>query len=193
MPGTVKNLLLIGATLWTFTLAAVDPRARIDVDGRAGQIGLKLLNKPAGGVAGNAEWAGANKPYYLVTQGPPITGSGWQVYTFSFVPDKEGDVIVRFAGYYYRESGDMTNLPVWTSYDNIEVTGAILLNGDFEEEGAEGKPAEWTLDDPAQYIKKSDGKYIKVWHNRPAIQMLHVTAGQPVTIKAMTSACENRN
>ena len=171
-------LLFGGASLW-----AVDPRPRVDVDGIKARVDLEMVDKPSGGVAGNAEWAGDNKPYYLVTQGPPIEGSDWTDYTFSFMPKKSGDILIRWAGYFYRPDGDMKNVQIWTCYDNVEITGAIVENGDFEQENAEGMPEGWILYDKVQYIRENGNKYVKAWHNQPAICVLRVTAGEKVTVK----------
>jgi len=185
---TALTALLLAAGT---TLLAVDPRPRVDIDGRKAKIVMEMVDKPDGGVAGNAEWAGENKPYYLVTQGPPIERSGWQDYTFSFMPKTTGDLLIIWAGYFYRPEGEMQNAKVWTCYDDIEVTGAIVENGNFEEEDAEGGPQGWSVyDKKSQYVKEAGNKYVRAWHNQPAISVIHVTAGQQVTVKAKVKRVE---
>jgi len=169
---------------------AVDPRPRVDIDGMKTKVKLEMVDKPEGGVAGNAEWAGDNKPYYLVTQGPAIDGSGWREYSFSFMPQSSGDVLVRWAGYFYRPEGEMKNIQVWTCYDNVEITGAIIDNGDFEQENNEGGPEGWILYDKSQYIHDGKNKCVKAWHNQPVICVIRVTAGEKVTIKVKVKRLE---
>ena len=185
-----KTMLAAFTVMTCLTVMGVDPRARVDIDGRKGKVSMKIIDSPEGGVAGNAEWAGADKPYYLVTQGPAIDDDDWQDYSFSFMPEKDGDILIRWAGYFYRPDGEMKNIPVWTCYDDITVTGAIVENCNFEEEDADGMPQGWGLYVKDQFIRENGNKYVKAWHNQPAICVIHVIAGQPVKIKVKVKRLE---
>jgi len=171
---------------------AADTAARIDVDGQKTQISLTPGQAPAGGSCTNAGWIKdeVKKKYILMAQSASLKSDDWEVIEFTFTPDKTGMVWVSLSGPWSKPEGADKNVPVWTCFDEIEVTGAAVKNGDFEQVDANGKPVGWYLQVPELFINENGQKYVKVWHNQRVGQNLNVTAGQEVKIKAKVKKAE---
>jgi hypothetical protein len=158
---------------------------RIDINGTQNKIALK----PAGGSEGmtvvNAGWMKTNKEYYLMAYSYKITDK-WQKYSFSFIPDKTGEVSITFRGHWHKPKGAPKNIPVWTAYDNIKIVGTEAKNSDFEFVNQKNLFDGWngclsnmvTGSENAQ----SGKNYVIVWHDSPIYQTLKMKKGQKVTI-----------
>lgn len=180
-----KSVLIAMLALAGVMTQAADTKARIDVDGMK-QVKVAPGKKPAGGVCDNAGWIKDEnqKKCTIFSESAPLKTDEWVVYEVSFTPDKDGKVVMNLRGTFFKAKDAKTNEPIWVCFDDIEVIGADIVNGDFEKAGANGKPEGWGLSDKKQYVDKDGKKYVKVWHNQPASQTLAVKAGQEVTVKA---------
>lgn len=85
------------------------------------------------------EWA--RKSNRIVAEFGAARGDRWQIYEFEFTPLADGIVALQLMGTYANTQGSLVS--TWTYYDNINVDGAELVNGDFETVTTEGKPAGW--------------------------------------------------
>jgi hypothetical protein len=121
-----------------------------------------------------------------------IKADEWKELEMEFIPEADGTVIVSLRGMWFRPKGEKKNLPVWIYFDEIEVEGADLANGDFEEVDEKGKLKGWKLAKENlvkdENIASSGKNCIKAWHNQAADQKLKVTKDQPVKIKAKMKA-----
>ena len=152
-------------------LMAADPVARIDIDGKDGQITLA----PSGG---NSVCSDDN--LVLSAESAPLTDANWQPFSFSFIPAKSGTVSLVLEGGLVL--GD--NQRCWLCFDRLETLGSAVVNGDFEIRDVTGGPAGWALLDRSQYIDFKGNYCVKVRYDHPAVQKIKVKAGQRVTIRA---------
>lgn len=162
--------------------------ARIDVDG----IKEKITLKPVKGM-NNAGWLKSKDQdkNVVYSHSKPLTGEVWEDMEVSFIPDKDGTVILYLMGYWYMPKGEKTNLPIWIQFDEVTLTGAEVKNGGFETINENGKVADWNLQGELVKGKAQAGdNSVKVWCNKRASQVINVTKDQPVTIKAKVKKAE---
>ncbi len=69
---------------------------------------------------------------YLYAQSKSLQGNAWEDMEVSFIPDKDGVVILSLLGPWYHPKGETTNMPIWVEFDEVTLTGAELKNGGFE-------------------------------------------------------------
>ena len=166
--------------------------AVIDVDGRADGVVMKpaAACQPYG-----ARWA---KPegIYLRGEGAELTTDAWEDFEIAFIPEKDGVVSLYLRGRPYASRARTRKLlPVWGYFDDVEVEGAELQNGGFEEMGANGLPAGWRCYTPSHsdilpLLVKDErsacsGRHCaKVWYSGGLWQKLRVTKGTRVTVRA---------
>jgi hypothetical protein len=154
-------------------------------------LSLKKTEKmlePTGGCE-VCEWA-KPKGHRLSANLRGLPTDSWQELSFSFVSKVDGDVSLILLGDGYTDPFTKTQLPVWVYMDDLRVEGAELVNGDFEERQANGKPAGWrphvkpaiSIQDPD--LAASGSWLVKVAHDRRYSQTLRLTAGQRVTVRA---------
>jgi hypothetical protein len=144
--------------------------------------------EPTGGCE-VCEWA-KPKGHRLSANLRGLPTDSWQELSFSFVSKVDGDVSLILLGDGYTDPFTKTQLPVWVYMDDLRVEGAELVNGDFEERLANGKPAGWrphvkpaiSIQDPD--LAASGSWLVKVAHDRRFSQTLRLTAGQAVTVRA---------
>ncbi len=158
---------------------AADIQGRIDFDGTKDGIALAPA-KPEGGGASNASWFKDNpekNKQYVVSYFP--SSIDWKKSAITVTPEKDGSITLQVKGAWDKDADAQT----WTLIDGIQVEGAELKNGNFEDGaanwflgGKEGSKA--SISD----IAKSGSKSVKVSHNSPAYQNITVRAGQPVTV-----------
>jgi hypothetical protein len=109
----------------------------------------------------------------------------------SFIPDKDGTVILYLMGNWYMPKDEKTNLPIWIQFDEVTLTGAELKNSGFETVDEKGKVANWNLQGELVKGKAQAGdNSVKVWCNKRASQVINVTKDQPVTIKVKVKKAE---
>jgi hypothetical protein len=114
----------------------------------------------------------------------------WVPFSFTFTPEADGVVVLMLMGRGMRSSLDNALVPVWTYTDSVQVDGADLLNGGFEEVGAKGMPTGW---EPAGApllvrdgtVAAAGASCVKTWHDGRMTQRLKVTAGRPVTVRCL--------
>lgn len=110
-----------------------------------------------------------------------LTGK-WQKFEFSFIPEKDGRIVLRF---HTPGSRNVKNIkPVML--DDVKCEGGTLLNGDFEAVH-NNVLTNWRLGKDGKIISGSDvysGKQcVQVFFNSGmAVQTIIVTAGEKVTI-----------
>jgi hypothetical protein len=169
-------------------IPASSQTARIDIDGTKDKITLK----PVKGMI-TAAWM---KPQnldnnYLYSNSKVLNGEVWEDMEVSFIPDKDGVVILSLMGAYYKPKDEKINIPIWVQFDEVTITGAELKNGGFETVDNNGKVANWSLDGELIKGKAQTGdNSVKVWTNKRASQNVNVTKDQLVTIKAKVKKAE---
>ena len=162
--------------------SAVGPR--IDIYGIKDKVELT----PAGGKntkVVNPSWMKDKKNYFLMAYSPKFSEK-WQQYSFSFIPQKNGTIMIEFKGYWEKPKGTDKPVPRWVAYDNIIVDGAEIKNGDFELLNSKQTYTKWACT-PVNTVINSEsaqsGKnYAIAWHNAPVAQVLNVKKGQKITV-----------
>ncbi|MFA7232368.1 MAG: hypothetical protein WC071_13935 [Victivallaceae bacterium] len=162
--------------------------ARIDIDGSKDKINLK----PVKGMA-NAAWMKKRDldQNFLYSHSNPLNAEVWEDMEVSFIPDKDGAVVLNLMGMWYVPKGEKKNIPIWVEFDEVQLTGAELKNGGFEQLDEKGKVADWNLKGDLIKGKAQAGdNAIKVCANNRALQTIKVTKDQQVTIKAKVKKAE---
>ncbi len=162
--------------------------ARVDLDGTKFKVVLTNFSVLPKGTGGNASWLkNEGKFYYGVMQAEIPENTFTQV-EFRFTPLSSGTVYLWLKGPYARKTGETKNTPVFVFWDKVEVEGAEIKNGDFEDTSfwilGTNVPAQ---PDDAVFTKervKSGNTSLRVWHDFSALQPLEVKANTPVVIRA---------
>lgn len=184
-----SSIIALAAAALSLCLAAqaADPQGRVDFDGT--RDGIFLTFSPVEG--GKAVFAGwfKDKPdknkQFVVSYFP--ASLDWKKSSVTVTPDKDGKVNLQLKGSWDKEPQKQT----WTLFDAVQVEGAELKNGNFED-SADG----WRLGVNGELkasisdIAKSGGKSAKVCHNAGVYQDIMVKAGQPVTVTFWYKAAE---
>ena len=114
----------------------------------------------------------------------------WRVIWLEVVPEQDGQLQINFQGEYYRKQNEDDVRLVWV--DQIQVSGAELVNGDLEELEENGVPRGWQFSGPAsaQAVSRdsriaASGKVCAaVWYGAQLRQTVDVRAGHPVRVTA---------
>jgi hypothetical protein len=186
-----KLLILIATVMLGLTLTAEEVKkrtARMDVSSKTVNLTPKANCKLASWIKDEEK-----KNKYLTGSSIPLNDEEWIDYEIEFVPESDGEVSFCLRGMYYRPKGAEKILPVWVYFDDIEVVGADLLNGGFEEVKDNGKLANWSFSSKENIVNdakiaNSGKKCVKVWHNKAGYQKIKVKKGQPVKITAKVKA-----
>ena len=118
----------------------------------------------------------------------------WRQCQFEFTPLEDATVTLELMG--TQSLGG--NPLVWTYYDAFEISGAELVNGDFEEAGADGRIPGWNcvldqrfttvsrgkagvVENPARAV--SGKRMARTSHDHRVTQKLKLTKGQKVTVR----------
>jgi len=158
-------------------------QGRIDIDSRR-----KPVTMQAGEGCDVAAWAKPLGCYVSATM-DSLPTDRWREMTFSFTPQEDGVVTLKLMGAGIRVPGSDRILPVWGYMDDLRVTGAKLVNGDFEAPGRKGVPNGWRpeirsglwIHDPTL---AASGEYcVKTSHNDRFAQELSLTKGRTVTVR----------
>ena len=134
----------------------------------------------------NPGWVdGPTKELFIVAIGGSMTKE-WAAYGFSFIPDKDGTVLIKLMGPWMS--------PVWLGYDNLVVTGAKLENLDFESVDKSGSLDGWAST-PENLVANSAGaqsgkNFVRVAYDKMVVGKLTVTKGQEVTINFQAKVAE---
>ena len=129
-----KTALILSMLFSALTVFAAS--AKIDFDGRADKIKLKVAPGLVNAYGKNPRWAGKDKDYYLCFDTTAVSNT-WKRYTIAFVPDKSGVVRMSLRGNFrQRPAAD------WIAYDDFKITGSTLQNPSFEDI-KDGFPVSW--------------------------------------------------
>lgn len=167
---------------------------RIDFNGEAQGVVLKLNGTSPGAQAKNSEWRKDKAPFWI-TATFPSRAEVWGEGSITFTPATTGRVVVILKGPYVRQEGGDGVRVVWVYFDDLRVTGARLVNPGFEEVQAH-RPVGWYRPPPPAGVtlapefladldttQPAEGRACaRVWHNSNYSQAIDVTAGQPVTL-----------
>lgn len=180
----MRNLLTFFCAFSILVVAkAAEVQGRIDVSG----VGDKIFLKPGnikGGHISNAGWMTGEKGKQVIVAICPASKE-WKNASFSFLPDKDGDVFLSLKGAWNQDK-----TATWTLFDDVKIKGAELQNGSFES-GTIG----WRLDGKGQKPSissdaKEGFKSLKVAHDFPAVQKIKVKGGITVEISFSFKAAE---
>jgi len=114
----------------------------------------------------------------------------WTPFSLEFTPESDGVVLLMIMGRGFRSTVTNLLVPIWTYTDSVQVEGAELVNGGFEDLDPKGMPTGWAPSGAPLVIRDAkvaaDGTCcVKTWHDGRMTQRLKVTAGKPVTIKCL--------
>lgn len=134
------------------------------------------------------------KKRYILGVNNNLKADEWKEFEMEFIPEGDGEVVMYLRGMWFKPKGAEKNIPVWIYFDEVEVEGADLVNGDFEEVDSKGNLKGWKLAKGAEKkvedesVASSGKNCVKTWHNETISQKLKVKKGQPVKIKAKMKA-----
>ncbi len=163
---------------------AVRSWARCEIQA-AGKDHTPLMDAGRGCVV--LEWA---KPVgRRLSAKSPELGVKWVPFRFTFVPKADGRVRLELRGRPL-ESKLRKNkfIPVWTYWDDLRVTGATLVNGDFEQgDAARAGPVGWHASPQALWVAvpgvaASGRRCVKTWFLGAVSQEITVKKDVPVTV-----------
>ncbi len=124
---------------------------------------------------------------FTIEGAAPLPADRWSRVTFTFTPTKEGTFDLWLRGPWRKSKGAKEIEHLEVLYDQLELSGATLQNGDFESASA----ADPTLPEHWRRVGKGavrvenavSGKFgAKVWHDGTLAQKIAVKAGVPVTL-----------
>lgn len=136
----------------------------------------------------NPPWAkDADRDYSIVALKSVEMDGDWEAIEFSFTPQSDGEIRLILVGKWAKDPATNQLRDLWVGYDNITITGAKLVNPDFEDFKGDGSLAGW-INLKGKIVKNSDlaksGKsFIKVTSGTPVFQNLSVKKGEKVTVK----------
>jgi len=178
-----------------------EPAIRIDVQGDRNAESSSM--EPGTGATAPG-WA--RKWNRLVASFGAARCDQWQPCQFEFMPLHDATVTLELMG-----TQSLGTQPlVWTYYDEFQVDGAELANGDFENVGTDGQIPGWNcvLDQNFTTVAKgkaavvesaalaASGKYMaRTSHDHRVTQKLKLTEGQKITVRfkargALPAACQ---
>lgn len=154
----------------------------------SGNIPLKPLEKCT-----NPNWLKEKKEYSVLGS---ISGlneqTGWVKLSFSFIPEKSGEIRLCLLGggtckpdYFQKKPNQC-----WVVWDTLSLQGAKIVNGDFEDIGTQKYPNAWMSQSMVSGeccgIKPHQGRFmLPINENHQAVQdKIQVTEGQKVTVSA---------
>ena len=168
----------------------IPAQARIDVQSQTDGLTLE----PSTG----CEVATWSKPVGARLTGATgdLPADEWREFEYAFTPQADGEVEVLLMAQGHLSATDNEYLPLWVYFDDVRVEGAEIVNGGFEDVDAAGAPAGWRNHGdyvggwliPDETSAREGRNSVKVWHNGRWTQRVQVSAGTPVTIRAMVRA-----
>ncbi len=178
-------MFLTAIAVPTLLTAAVGARIDVHPVGQK-EIELKIEKKNINGWLTHIGWGKEeNRKFSLIFTCNSL-GSNWKKISFTFIPQKSGKICL------YLLSTKQKGEDRWILFDNLQVTGAKIVNPGFENLNSKGNKAIGWTSRGKGYIVVSDKNIsnegtncIKLFHDQPAIQTIEVTAGQPVTVSCM--------
>jgi hypothetical protein len=181
MPKNVVAAMLmavVGSVVALEPEAANPPEARVDVSGEAGKLGMVFVRGSDGVTGGQANWLNDDRDKRLVVRFP-ATGD-WQKHSFTFTAKVDGKVRLEVMGNDRSPAMDKG----WFWFDNVDVVGSTLKNGDFEIANDNGRPEGWQTRDGVEVggSAQSGKVAVKTHHDCRIMQDIEVKAGQAVTV-----------
>ena len=187
----MRVFVCVFAIVLAMTGFAAEPTgyARFSISGSGSKINLTSGTASSGGSVENISWGNESERKQGLLVEIPLT-TGWNEFSFSFTPDKDGTVQLDLLGQ-DKNDADNKRIPVYTFYDDITATGAELKNGDFESSG-EGNLAGWYFWNPdaahpARIVCDTSahgGKYFAAaWYQGHIVQHIKVAADKVVTLR----------
>jgi len=173
----------------TNTVAQHARFGRIDAYSQKGVFDCRDVQVSPGAQVMDVGWRGKDMARTGATAQARVRHA-WREIWIEVTPEADGKLQINFQGEYYRKrSADDIRL-VWV--DDVQVTGAQLINGDLETSEATGMPQGWFFGGtPSAEVTSQDGriavsgkKCIAVWYGCQLRQLLDVHAGQPVRVTA---------
>ena len=120
-----------------------------------------------------------------------LTDGKWHELTFEFTPKADGKVRIELRGRPHKSEVEANKfIPVWNYWDALRGEGATLANGDFEQlDPKTGQPTGWRKGGNAILVTDpkaaASGRVcVKTWFLGNYSQVLNVTKGRKVTIRA---------
>ncbi len=151
--------------------------AGVHVFGVNSKVSMSFDRGSDGVSGGPAGWMKENADQRLVVATQPVTAE-WTKCHFTFTPKNSGVVMLIFMGGMKDQ---------YVCYDDVEIGGVAIENGDFETAGSNGLPSGWQpLGKPVYDVKsgKAHGGsgFVKCTSVDRLNRDLAVEAGKPVTI-----------
>ncbi|MBQ4329815.1 MAG: hypothetical protein IJC27_08815 [Lentisphaeria bacterium] len=175
--------------LTAFIAAALFPQlhARVRVDIQSSQVTVKDIQAQGMSIGTTPAKAVENISRAVLISGN--SGKEWKKYQFSFVPEKEGRVALRFHTPGARNAAMIKNILL----DSVNVEGGTLLNGGFEIMH-NGKLSNWGLGAKGKIVSTGayEGKQCVqlCFSSGMATQIMVVTAGEKVTVTFMAKSAD---
>lgn len=173
-----KMMFLIASALLPLVVFG---RVRVDVHG----VQVTLKEVKATGLSVGTTPAKATEKISKAVLISGTIGKEWKKFEFSFVPEKDGRVILRF----HTPGSRNINAIIPVLVDNVQAAGGTLLNGSFETV-KNGKLTGWNLGTKGKIItgdNAADGKQCvqTFFSSGMATQAMVVSAGEKVTVTFM--------
>lgn len=168
---------------------------RMDIEGVAEKVAFTNLSTMfKEGQVGYHTWDKVNGTHRIFSE-YPLSAEGWKQVGFQFTPLSNGVVTLVLMGQ-WKQTEDKKSLQILpVIFDRIEIEGAEIKNGDFEELDEKGLPKYWgvpaplhndgdfhLLKDPTKV--KSGSVSVFCWQNQRLTQTIAVKANQRVSIRA---------
>ncbi|MBC7817831.1 MAG: glycoside hydrolase family 5 protein, partial [Planctomycetaceae bacterium] len=132
-----------------------------------------------------------DQPRGYVISGP-VTHRGWREWSVTFVPKNSGSVMLSLLGPWEQSTPDVI-FKQELLWDGLEVEGAKLTNGGFEEV-RDNSPVGWqngggtVIESSTEAPAKAGQRLARTWHDGRLSTSLKVTSGQPVRVRAFVKA-----
>jgi len=162
--------------------------ARMDLDSVTNAVELKDVKGGPGVQPVMATWMKGKEKTRCVLTVP--VAKEWKQLWIEFVPGQSGEVSLILFGGWVPDDKERAQIQVWV--DDVEVKGAEVKNGSFEELKKDGAPANWTPVDKLGFkTVSSDGGQartgkccVMVSYTQTISQPIAVEAGKPCRISA---------
>lgn len=186
-----RIVAVLAALTWLspYAYGAQSTTARFDIYVTEGDFNLADPTGSGAARVGFCGWLGEGKERRGVTVEQPL-GRDWKQMWVSFVAEGDGRVDIQLQGEWYAQEGPEDVRLIWA--DQVEVDGAKISNGDFEDAGADGWPAGWRVPgafDATHYsrdgsVAHSGKSCLAIWIGAAAHQTFAVQKGQRYTVRA---------
>ena len=181
-----KSFAMIPALLCSAVLSAAVTESEVDILIRGTTPDMVALTRgeasPALNVFNPGWFKPDVRPTVLAVRSRTPLDSEWTELFFSFTPSKSGTVSISLGGKDIRVKKGEKKPQIFTIYDDFKVTGAKLVNPDFEALDDHGFCIGWKAGGEMRSFDTDRGVSARVWANNRLSQTLTVTEQVPVTI-----------